>query len=127
MDWLIKVRAGDFAAIPTTPVTFLEASEVALSIDGYAITGSVARVQEISNRVVEEFQRTGRTRASALDLWLALFGQQRAHCHAGMAHTDADEQWFAELVRYLRTALLALTPAQKAGIISVLGNYWPLG
>ena len=126
MDWLIKVRGGDFAAIPPK-VLFIEASELALSIDGHAVAGGVARVQAICNRVVEELRREGRTCASPLDLWIALFGLQRGHCHAGLAHTDEDEQRFGELVRILRAALVALTPKQKAGIMSVLGTYKPLG
>lgn len=126
MDWLIKVRAGDFGAIPTK-VTFMEASELALSIDGHAVAGGVARVQAITNRVVEEIRREGRTCASPLDLWIALFGQQRGHCHAGLGSTVEDEQRFGELVRVLRAALIALTPKQKAGIMSVLGRYKPLG
>ncbi len=127
MDFLKAVRHGDFAAIPMV-MTFEEASELALMIEGYEVAGGVRKCMVISNRVLGDIRRFGRTRATALDLWLTLFGQQRAHCHAGLPHTDDDEYLFQELVRLLRVALKDLTPKQKAGLMSILGRQdelWP--
>jgi len=118
-DWLTKVAHGDFAAIPWNP-TFEEASELALLIDGYEVAGTVEKCIKISNRVAADLRRMGRTRASALDIWLALHGQQHAHAFAGYPPTDEDEHLFDELVRVLRAALMGLTPKQRAGIMSII-------
>jgi hypothetical protein len=123
-DWLKKVAHGDFAAIPWNP-TFREASELALLIDGYEVAGGVKKCMAISSRVADDMLRMGRTRASALDIWIALFGQQRAHRFAGCAPTDDDEHLFQELVRVLRMALKDLTPKQRAGIMSMMRSALP--
>jgi hypothetical protein len=119
MDWIAKVRDGDFDAIPWL-VSFEEASELALLIEGCEVAGSVQRCMAISNRVAGDIRRIGRTPASALDLWIALFGQQRAHCHAGFPPTDDEAHLFGELVRLLRLTLKDLSPKQKAGIMSII-------
>jgi len=117
-DWLKKVADGNFGEIPWNP-TFEEASKLALLIDGDAVAG-VEKCMAISNRVAADMRRMGRTRASALDIWLALYGLQRAHAFAGQTPSNEDQFLFDEFVRVLRAALVSLTSKQKAGIISLM-------
>ena len=117
--WINKVRAGDFAAIPAN-MDFDEASELALVIDGFGLTGGVPQLMKLSNRVAFEISVSGWTTASALDRWLALFGQQRAYHHFGYGPEGQALHEFNLLAKALRSALLQLTPSQRAGIMSVL-------
>jgi len=119
IGWVEKLRNGDFAAIPWR-VSFEEASEVALLIDGYGVCGGVEAVMGITNSVLGDLRSMGRTRASPLDLWVALFGLQRAVRFGGYPPTD-DEEFLAErLVTLLRLGLAAMSPKQCAGIAALM-------
>ena len=117
--WIKKVRAGQFAAIPTN-MNFAEASELALVLDGYALTGGFTECMKITNRITFEMRMSGGTTASALDRWIALFGQQRGYCFSGYAAEGQSLHEFGLLAKALRAALLKLKPSQKAGIMSAL-------
>ena len=70
--WLDRVRDGGWGHIPWH-ITFEQASELALLIEGYDVAGGIAEVMAISRRVIDDIMRTERTRATALDIWIALF------------------------------------------------------
>ena len=118
-NWIEKVRHGDFAAIPWR-VSFEQASELALLIDGYGVCGGVEAVVGITNSVLGDLRSMGRTRASPLDLWVALFGLQRAIRFGGYPPSDDEEFMVERLVILLRLGLTALTPKQRAGIAGLM-------
>jgi hypothetical protein len=118
-DWIEKVRAGDFKAIPWH-VTFDEACQLALLIEGYETAGGHAECFQISRCVVDRIARKVGDRVLALDLWITLFAQQRAYRFGGYPPTDSEIDLFLDLVRYLRGALRNLNSAQRAGIMAIM-------
>jgi len=118
-NWIRHVRRGDFAAIPED-LGFNNAAKLALLVDGYDLTGGVTECFAISQRVVAEFRSTASTTATALDLWIALFGMQRGYRFCGLLPEGEDLHVLDLLVEALRDALLALKPTQRAGIISLI-------
>ena len=117
--WIEKVRAGDLEAIPRY-VTFDEACQLALLIDGYNTAGGYAECMAIGRCVVDRIARKVGHRVLALDLWLCLFAQQRAYRFGGFPPKDAEIDLFLDLVRYLRSALRNLNSEQRAGIASII-------
>ena len=61
VDWIAKVRHGDFAAIPEV-MSFQDACEFASLIDGFELAGGILESFAIGNRVVGDILRFGRTR-----------------------------------------------------------------
>ena len=119
MDWIAKVRHGDFAAIPAV-VTFEEACAVASLIDGFGVAGGILESFAIGNRAVGDILRFGRTRASALDAWIAVHGWCQAHRRGGLPPTEEDAILLRRLVGHLRVCLNGLSAKQKAGIMSTI-------
>lgn len=117
--WIEKVRAGDLTAIPRF-VTFNQACQLALLIEGYEVAGGHAECMQISRCVVDRIARKVGHRVLALDLWLCLFAQQRAYRFGGLPPKDDEIDLFLDLVRYLRSALRNLNSAQRAGIVSII-------
>jgi hypothetical protein len=118
-DWIEKVRAGDFNAIPWH-VTFDEACQLALLIDGHETAGGFFECIEISRCVVDRIAGKVGDRILALDLWLCLFVQQRMYRFGGQPPKDSEIDLFLDLVRYLRSALRNLNSAQRAGIMAII-------
>ena len=119
MDWIAKVRHGDFAAIPEV-MSFQDACEFASLIDGFELVGGILESFAIGNRVVGDILRFGRTRASALDTWIAVHGWCQAHRRSGVAPTEEDAILLRRLVGHLRVCLNGLTVKQRAGLMSII-------
>ncbi len=124
MDWIGKVRDGDFAAIPAT-VDFASACDLADLIDGYDLVGDEQRASEIYLGVIQQCRRPGAVQASPLDLWIALFYAHDAYRQAGSLPTGDEAVPYDRLARELRAALLRLSAAQKAGIMTSSGARRP--
>jgi hypothetical protein len=118
-DWIESARAGDFAAIPAD-LSFASGVKLAHLIDGYAVAGGTAECAAIANRISAELRETGKTAASALDLWIAYFGEHRRYRHFGHPPHKADAEPLDKLAQALRCALFRLSPRQKAGIMSIV-------
>ena len=118
-EWLDRVRAGDFSAIPVD-IAFSSGVGLAHLIDGCAVAGGSAACAEISRRVGDELLRTVKTTASALDLWIALFGEHMRLRHFRYAPSADERKRLDTLVQALRRALLGLSPKGKAGIMAIV-------
>jgi hypothetical protein len=117
--WVKRVWAGDFSAIPHN-LDFLTSAEIAHLIDGYELTGGVTQCGAVMRHVLRRRYYRGRFRASALDLWVALFFAHRSCRHCGHAPEGAELAVLNQLAAELRPALLRLTAKQKTGIIAAM-------
>ena len=106
--WLTRVRAGDFSAIPSN-IDFHSSWELAHLIDGYELVGGFRKCAEIRGRLTADYRRAGRFRASALDLWVALFYSHRGYRHSGFPPKGEELAMMDDLARALRKALLPLS------------------
>jgi hypothetical protein len=118
LHWLDKVRAGDFSAIPV-PFTWALSAKFAHLVDGYELTGSVEACFRIRSRVLREFRARGRS-TSPLDLWIALFMEDRGCRHSGCQPDREERVILDQLSECLRIKLVELTPGQRAGILAAL-------
>jgi hypothetical protein len=117
--WSDQVRVGDFSAIPI-PFTWNQSAEFAHLINGYDLTGSVETCFRIRDRVRLEIRATGRSTASSIDSWIALFMEHRGYRHSGLP-PDRHERVFLDLLcERLRVQLVALGPKERAGILAAL-------
>jgi hypothetical protein len=123
--WIERVKVGDFSAIPER-LDFVSSSAFAHLIDGYGLTGGVSECAKVSRKVLESKKRGKRVRATALDLWIALFFAYRACRHCDDTPTGARLLFFNRLLAELRAALVALTPSQKVGILAAMTDR-PIG
>ena len=118
-SWLEQVRHGNLDAIPSS-ITFKDAWEMALLIDGFQVAGSRKMCFAISRRVAKDIRLMDKKRLSALDLWIALFAHQRLHCFIGLPLTTDEKLFIMKLGNVLGLALTDLTPKQRAGIMSMV-------
>ena len=89
-------------------------------LDGFQVAGGMLASFAVTNRVVGDFCRYNRPRASALDMWVALYSWHRAHKRGGLPLDCEDEVLNQRLVGHLRVALKRMNGRQRAGIMGVL-------
>ena len=111
---------GDFAAIPADHRTLRAPATWRDLIDGYDLVGDEQRASEIYLGVIQQCRRPGAVQASPLDLWIALFYAHDAYRQAGSLPTGDEAVPYDRLARELRAALLRLSAAQKAGIMTLI-------
>jgi hypothetical protein len=117
--WSDRVRAGDFSVIPI-PFTWKQSAEFSHLIDGYELTGSLGACRRIRERVLGEIRSTGRSTASPLEIWVALFFEHRGCRHTGSQPCEEQQAYLDVLCERLRVQLLSLTPDQRAGILAAM-------
>jgi hypothetical protein len=117
--WSDRVRGGDFSAIPI-PFTGNQSAEFSHRIDGDDLTDSLGACRRIRERVLEEIRSTGRSTASPLEIWVALFFEHRGCRHSGCQPDDEEPACLDVLCERLRVQLLSLTPDQRAGILAAM-------
>ncbi|WP_278117775.1 hypothetical protein [Mesorhizobium sp. WSM4887] len=78
------------------------------------------RLAEISNAMSAEFLRTGEWQGTALELWLCLFFQHRAHRHMGLEEIDPS---LDDLCDALRKALSRLSFVEAELLASRLAQH----
>lgn len=118
---LKAVRNGDFAIISAN-IDFASARGLADLIDGFDFAGDEQRCSEIYFGVIQQCRRPGAVETTALNLLVANFYAHYAHRDCGHMPTGAEAVPYDRLARELRAALVRLTPAQKAGIMSIISH-----
>jgi hypothetical protein len=119
LHWSHRCRSGNFRSIPA-PLTWADSGWIAHLIDGYELTGSQSAGLKIAHRVMAEVRGTGRSTASALDLWVTLFFEHRYYYHTGSEPDVPTERLLDVLSERLRQKLLRLSGPQLTGLLSVM-------
>ncbi|GEP07055.1 hypothetical protein [Methylobacterium oxalidis] len=117
--WVERVRLGDFAAIPA-PFTWAQSDDLAMLLDGYAVTGGHERLSCIYTATMQVMGNGGAGSATALDLWLTLFYAHRGYRHQGTWPRGREREKLDRICESLRLALLALSPEQQSGFLGAL-------
>ena len=120
MIWVRKVHEDAYFRCIPEMVSFEEGREFAFLLDGFQVAGGMLASFAVTNRVVGDFCRYNRPRASALDMWVALYSWHRAHKRGGLPLDCEDEVLNQRLVGHLRVALKRMNGRQRAGIMGVL-------
>lgn len=117
-DWLHRVRAGEFEAIPQ-PFTWDQSCDLAHLINGYAVSEALGRgvLSEWANDRNDEAARTGDWSDSALDLWCCLFYEHRRYRHFGEEPTGSDRKLLDWLCAALRRRLIELPADERAALL----------
>lgn len=118
LKWERLALRGDFSAIPT-PFTFDQTDHFAHFLNGYEVAGGLDLLANRWNAMSEHARKAGRWEGDALDLWLCLFFQHRAHRHMGSPDSDP---MLNELCEALRTALTQLSPEEAKRLASRLAQ-----
>lgn len=123
--WVETVARGDWAAIPTD-LGFEESGELAMLLDGYRVAKAlrgkrdgIAAAADVARAQRDDFDRSGKWRGSAIELWVTLFFKHRSDrfttSSAIVMHPDGTrtviepatpEPMWDELIKALRTALM---------------------
>jgi hypothetical protein len=125
-DWIERVRAGDFQAIPTD-LDFETSVVLAHQIDGYALTGGVIECGEAARPVIDEIRSTRRSTATALDVWVSLFYAHRAHRHFGYPPSGDELVVMDNLARELRRCLVEADAKERSWLLPLLESGTPYG
>lgn len=121
-SWIKNVRAGDFTSIPAD-LTFESGVELAHLIDGYRVKGGVIECGNAARPVIAEIRRTGRSTASALDIWASLFFAHRACRFGGYPPSDDELVVMDNLAHELRAALIRATLEERERLIELMRSH----
>ncbi|TIP29593.1 MAG: hypothetical protein E5X67_06000 [Mesorhizobium sp.] len=116
LKWERLALKGDFSAMPT-PFVWDQSGRFAHFLNGYEVTGGMNPLADLALTMSAQARKTGKWEASALDLWLCLFFQHRAHRHTGSEGGDPNLDALCET---LRLALNRLTPDEARSLASRL-------
>ncbi|MBZ9873181.1 hypothetical protein LB542_20255 [Mesorhizobium sp. BR1-1-9] len=118
LKWERLALKGDFSAMPS-PFTWAQSARLAHFLNGYEVAGGMNRLADLSNVMSAQASTTGKWQGSALDLWLCLFFQHRAHRHMGLEDSDPR---LDELCETLRVALNRLNREEAKVFASYLAK-----
>ncbi|RWO20442.1 MAG: hypothetical protein E5Y16_02985 [Mesorhizobium sp.] len=116
LKWERLALKGDFSAMPT-PFDWDQSGRFAHFLNGYEVAGGMNPLADLSNAMSAQARKTGKWEGSALDLWLCLFFQHRAHRHTGSEDGDPILDLLCEA---LRMSLNRLTPGEVKTLASHL-------
>ncbi|MES0139389.1 hypothetical protein NKJ88_31290 [Mesorhizobium sp. M0016] len=87
LNWERLVLKGDFSAMPS-PFEWDQSGRFAHFLNGYEVVGGMDALAGLAIGMSEQARKIGKWDGSALNLWLCLFFQNRAHRHMGSEHSD---------------------------------------
>ncbi|MER8807521.1 hypothetical protein [Mesorhizobium australicum] len=116
LKWEREALKGDFSAMPI-PFAWDQSGRFAHFLNGYEVAGGMDPLAELSNARSAQARKTGKWEGSALDLWLCLFFQHRAHRHMGSEDSDPI---LDELCEAVRVRLSRLTSEEANALASRL-------
>ena len=116
LKWERLAVKGDFSAMPI-PFAWDQSGRFAHFLNGYEVAGGMDALAELSNAMSSRAGKIGKWDGSALDLWLCLYFQHRAHRHMG---SEDGDPILDELCETLRAALNRLSPDEAMALASRL-------
>ncbi|ESX98810.1 MULTISPECIES: hypothetical protein [unclassified Mesorhizobium] len=118
LKWERLALKGDFSAMPG-PFEWDQSGRFAHFLNGYDVAGGMDPLAGLAIGMSEQARKIGKWDGSALDLWLCLFFQHRAHRHMGSEDSDPI---LDELCEALRVRLSRLSPAEAKALASRLNQ-----
>ena len=106
LKWERLALKGDFSAMPT-PFGWDQSARFAHFLNGYEVAGGFDPLADLAIAMSDQARETGRWQGSALDLWLCLFFQHRAHRHTGSEGYDPALDALCEALRLALNELSA--------------------
>jgi len=120
--WLADAKVGDFSTMPT-PFTWDQSVKFAHIIDGYGVAGGVERCMAITQNAIDSEPDPNDRAASALTLWVALFGEHRRWRHFGYEPGGQDLLYLDSLSEALRGRLQNLSPDDRDRLLAVIAEH----
>ena len=102
--WLIDAMSGDFTNMPT-PFTWSQSAAFAHVVDGYGVAGGVTACVQITDSAIDSVVDPDDRGASAVTLWVALFGEHRRYRHGGYPPGPSELLYLDALCAELRERL----------------------
>lgn len=121
-DWLFRIRAGRFDAIPE-PFTWDGSLDFAHLINGYTLSQQTGfgRLGTLANARFDEARDTGQWSGTALELWCCLFFEHRRYRHMGEGDpTGSDLDLLNRLCTRLRQQLQTLIEDESQTLLAAL-------
>ncbi|ESZ29314.1 hypothetical protein [Mesorhizobium sp. L2C084A000] len=112
LKWERLALEGDFSTMPA-PLKWDQSGRFAHFLNGYEVAGGMDALAGLAIAMSGQARKTGKWQGSALDLWLSLFFQQRAHRHT---RSEDNDPILDELCEALRVALNQLTPEEAKAL-----------
>ncbi|MER8849833.1 hypothetical protein [Mesorhizobium australicum] len=112
LKWERQALKGDFSTMPA-PFRWDQSGRFTHFLNGYEVAGGMNSLADLAIAMSDQARKTGKWQGSALDLWLCLFFQHRAHRHTGSEDSDPI---LDELCEALRVALNQLTPNEAKAL-----------
>ncbi|GJE53811.1 hypothetical protein [Methylobacterium thuringiense] len=124
-DWLTRVCAGAFDAIPN-PFAWIESIEFARLINGHeaARTIGVTELGNFANAKLANAEAIGAWAGTPLELWLCLFYEHRLASHGGkpVSYAEGRRPIRDLLCQSLRNTLQRLSPTEHAEILRLIAS-----
>ena len=120
--WLADAKVGDFSTMPN-PFTWDQSVKFAHIIDGYGVAGGVERCMAITQNAIDSEPDPDDRAASALTLWVALFGEHRRHRHSAYPPGREARLYLDALCEELGRRLRALNPAERQRLLAVIAQH----
>jgi hypothetical protein len=121
-SWLADAMAANFSTMPL-PFMWEESSAFAHLIDGYGIAGGVSECAKIANSAIDSEPRPDDRVGSAMQLWVALFGEHRSHRHSGYPPSPEAVLYLDSLCEALRGRLQNLDPDDRERLLAIMAAH----
>ena len=105
------------------PFTWDQSVKFAHIIDGYGVAGGVEQCMAITQNAIDSEPDPDDRAASALTLWVALFGEHRRWRHFGYEPGGQDLLYLDALCEELGRRLRALNPAERQRLVAVIAEH----
>ena len=105
------------------PFTWDQSVKFAHIIDGYGVAGGVERCMAITQNAIDSEPDPDDRAASALTLWVALFGEHRRHRHSGYPPGQEARLYLDALCEELGRRLRALNPDDRDRLLAVIAEH----
>ena len=121
-SWLEDAMAGDFTTMPR-PFTWAQSAAFAHIIDGYGIAGGVVECLRIARSAIDNEVDPNCRATSAVNLWVALFGEHRACRHFGYPPGPPELLYLDALCDELRQRLQNLSAEDLNEVRAVMAAH----
>lgn len=119
IDWVDRVRHGDFLAIPH-PFVWGNSVVFAHMVRGYEVMGGSAETGRFANERLDGAEAGLGWQGTAKELWICLFYEHRRWRHAGLEPSATQVAVLDALCGALRSRLEHITATERAQLIGLM-------
>ena len=121
LEWVERVRQGDFAGMPAS-FCWDSSAEFAHLINGYTVTEcfGLGSLEDAWRCLSQRYDTSGQWRGSVIELWSALFRLHRAarFCEGSVLSGGCEDQ----LCKALRDALQHVDDATRSLLVALIAE-----